>query len=36
MSKLSDPLIQQSIKQFKDYVALPSVSAKKQAQPETA
>lgn len=36
MSKISDPLIQESIQQFKDYVALPSVSAKKQAQPETA
>lgn len=36
MSELTDPLIQESIKQFKDYVALPSVSAKKQAQPETA
>lgn len=36
MSNLSDPLIQKSIEQFKEYVALPSVSAKKQAQPETA
>lgn len=36
MSKLSDPLIQESIQQFKEYVALPSVSAKNQALPETA
>lgn len=36
MSKLTDPLIQQSIEQLKKYIALPSVSAKQQAQPETA
>lgn len=36
MSKLSDPLIQKSITQLKNYIALPSVSAKQQSIPETA
>lgn len=36
MSKLSDPLIQDSIEDLKKYIALPSVSAKNQSIPETA
>lgn len=36
MSKLSDPLIQNSIENLKKYIALPSVSAKNQSITETA
>lgn len=36
MSKLSDPLIQNSIEDLEKYIALPSVSAKNQSIPETA
>lgn len=36
MVQLQDPLIQDSLQQLADYVALPSVSAKKQAQVQTA
>ena len=36
MSKLSDPLIQKSIEDLKQYIALPSVSAKNQSITETA
>ncbi|TGD22923.1 M20/M25/M40 family metallo-hydrolase [Companilactobacillus suantsaicola] len=36
MSKLSDPLIQKSIEDLKNYIALPSVSAKNQSITETA
>lgn len=36
MSKLSDPLIQKSFEDLKQYIALPSVSAKNQSITETA
>lgn len=36
MSKLDDPLIQESIEELKQYIALPSVSAKHQSINETA
>ncbi|APX73271.1 M20/M25/M40 family metallo-hydrolase (plasmid) [Companilactobacillus allii] len=36
MSKLTDPLIQESIEELKQYIGLPSVSAKQQSIDETA
>ena len=36
MSKLSDPIIQESIEELRQYIALPSVSAKNQSITETA
>ncbi|RHW49880.1 acetylornithine deacetylase [Bombilactobacillus bombi] len=36
MTKLTDPIIQSSLQDLSDYIALPSVSAKKQYQVETA
>ncbi|MBA1434762.1 M20/M25/M40 family metallo-hydrolase [Bombilactobacillus bombi] len=36
MKNINDPLIQESLRELGDYVALPSVSAKEQAQPQTA
>ncbi|WP_259335314.1 M20/M25/M40 family metallo-hydrolase [Bombilactobacillus bombi] len=36
MTKLTDPIIQSSLQDLSDYISLPSVSAKKQYQVETA
>ena len=36
MIKIDDPLVQQSFQELATYIALPSVSAKHQAQKQTA